>query len=1454
MLKKYIKLIIYAIVMFLISSLPTSARLMNLDDFIEHVKKVDESAGYVYIIGEYAFTSTHELKTPDVMIGARTINITDADGYTKNSPIYNKMTIQSITHQYSDTLVDLGWKIDAPILGTTPLLLDKTNSIDIKYINYTYVPDKTNFEISNNDKVDDLQEKLTEFSYAGNDNAGENLKYENNTLSGLIYRQSGITAFPDGIGYYYAFNLKLDKKDNTPLISVTGVKNYKIIESSTNSGEYIVLVSLDGENPSSKITITADLDGKDKEDFDETTLEINLDLEYQGESKANFEIGNIPESEITDLENTFGYIKNTSYDTYTLDNLKFKDNVYLHTLKDEAFGREKAKGYYLVFRVKPELITDKITISIPCSTCEKGIKTLTKDDLVDNGLTVIFRLNPEDAKKEIKVTVDYDGEGNTYIPKDYILDYSEVNYLALTEYKIESITDDDTAKNSLQNNYEFSPLDGYQTDFTTENDMTTISGLLPIVDTLKSDVFTGEDLTKYYFAFKITLENDGTGDTVITIPNAKVIQDSSNKKVYYVLKSLKNTETEFNITIDVDNDKKNEHNLSYLAHTIQVNVEGLHRQQESQVNEINVVSSLDGLNEELSKMLTDAQYKIPTNPLTLNENILTGGVHAINLADGTFESPTGYYVPLLLSLPESTEATIKTPEGNSKISKVIDNKVLILYALEENDSKEIKIEVDLDGTSHSYRVQTYTISYSDITFKKEANVSFNKEFTDEGTSIDTILKEAYNYELNEQAKKEFELTYETHGNKITAKGFIPYVYNVTGFELEEQTNLYFPLVINVGNVNVKNNGIENNVEITVPCQSGSTCHDNKKIITSTSFDNNHEIVMLYRLDPKKQTKEFEIKVDLDGEKGNVYDAITYTIDYTNLKTPKASSLSFDFTDISDKQDLQDHNYTIPTEDGYILSVDDNDPKNIKLSGKIKYQDQVSLFSGVEQTGFYFAFDLKDFKIGDTINDKLLIKVKGDTEVMVAHDKLTDNVETILFAINPETLKDCGDNKCQVEITVDLDGDAKYYAPEEYTIDYSGITLEKSVISTLSKADSNTFDSYGYNMPDTYSMENNKITGYLERQKIHQDVFGNDNEEYGDYYLGLTLNFPEISKNMLITLSNTSSTEGSSYLTYKDLETDDTVETKKLNILKLLDFSKKYQNFTITVDLDGCRDSNLAVCQGIEDDNVIHYPEQTITVDISNLISLEEKVKQAYDRVKGKESAKFSTTSNITLNSDSYYDYNVKVEGSYDKDSYLFYIDYVDEELTDMVRYEYGVSGSGVYFDWSNTYKKENGSYSYLGKWEHEEGRDFNNAESLFKNTGIGILGHWGSNGIIAANIKEKDNGAKYKIELVINKAEANYFFNDAFNYEKVYTKNDKKTYKLKTALNNKNDIITKDVKATITINDYEGEELIDSIELNFASDDFSSETVQSLTFKSKMSDFNKVTVENPKDNAIQGLS
>ena len=54
MLKKYIKLIIYAIVMFLISSLPTSARLMNLDDFIEHVNKVDESAGYVYIIGEYA--------------------------------------------------------------------------------------------------------------------------------------------------------------------------------------------------------------------------------------------------------------------------------------------------------------------------------------------------------------------------------------------------------------------------------------------------------------------------------------------------------------------------------------------------------------------------------------------------------------------------------------------------------------------------------------------------------------------------------------------------------------------------------------------------------------------------------------------------------------------------------------------------------------------------------------------------------------------------------------------------------------------------------------------------------------------------------------------------------------------------------------------------------------------------------------------------------------------------------------------------------------------------------------------------------------------------------------------------------------------------------------------------------------------------------------------------------
>ena len=1456
MLKKYIKLIIYAIVMFLISSLPTSARLMNLPDFIEQVNKVDSNAGYVYIIGKYAFTSTHELTTSDVMLGARTINIASSDGFTKNDPIYDKMAIQSITHKYNpETLEDMGWVPDEPILGTTKLLLDDTHYIDLEYINYEKIPDKTYFEISTSGETEDLKAKLSSVNYEGNDLAGENLKFENNTLSGLIYRNTRVSGFNTATGYYYAFVLKVNENqasENTTEFNILGVKEHKIFASSTNSGEYLVLVSLDAENPSSKITITVDLDGKDNNKFDETSLEISLNLEYQGESKANFEIDNIPTSEITELQNTFGYIKNPIYDNYVLDNLNFKNNVYVHTLNDVAFGKALATGYYLVFRVKPEIITEDITISIPCSTCKNGIKTLSKSDLVENGLTIIFRLNPEDTAKEIKVTIDYDGDKNTYLAKDYILSYQDVNFLANTNYSIDSIINDETAQNTFRSTFGFDLTDGYKTEFTTLNDTTTITGLLPIIDKLKAGVFDDEELTTYYLAYKIILENEGTNDTVIKINNAKVIQDSSNKKVYYVLKSLKNDENDFTITIDLDNEKKDTHNISYVAHTINVNVENLTRQQESKIEKIDVIANLEELNNNHKQLLSDANYVIPAKPLTLTNNNLTGDIYPLNLTENTIAKETHYYIPLLITLPENNKATIKVNLDNAKISDVIDNKVLILYALEETDEKEITIEVDLDGESFDYNSKTYTITYSDVVFKKEPNIRFSNTFTNIDTSLESILKENYNYELIGQAKLEYELNYEAQNNLIKAKGFIPYVYNVKGFEQEKQTNLYFPIVINVGDVDVKGNGIEKNIEITVPCQSGDSCINNKKIITNSSFDNKNEIVIFYRLDPEALKKELEITIDIDGQKGECYEPVSYTINYEELKTPIASNLSIDFTNIADRQDLQDHNYTIPTEEGYILNVDSSDSKNIKLSGKIKYQNNVSLFSGLEQTGFYFAFDLKDFKINDKINNNILVQVKGDVEKTIPYEKLSDNFETILFAINPETLKDCSNNKCQVEITVDLDGNDKYYAAEKYFIDYSAIILEKSVLSSLNKADSNSFDSYGYRVLDTYNFQDNKITGYLERQNINDEVFSNDNEEYGDYYLGLTLNFPEITKNMLIKITNTSGTEPT-YLTYKNLEIDKTIDDQKLNILKLIDFSKDFKDFTITIDLDGCRDSDLPICQNIDDDNIIHYDEQVIKVDISELITLEEKVRQAYENVKNKESANFENISKVDIINNSYHDYDVKVHGSYDKDSYLFYIDYTDSNLADIVRYEYGVSGSAIYFDWSNTYKEQDGKYEYLGQWKHEESRDFNNAESLFKNTGIGILGHRGSNGIKAAKILEKDNN-KFKIELIINKEEANYFFNDAFNYEKVYAMDNNSTVKLKTALNNKTDIIVKDVKAIITINDYENEELIDSIDLSFNSDVFSPDTIQALNFKSTITDFNKVVVDNPKDNVISNLN
>ena len=79
MIQKYNKILLvillFFILLFFAFVTKVDAKEVTLNELAEKVKEVEPNASYLYVIGEYAFTSEHLLTTQDVMLAARTIQV-----------------------------------------------------------------------------------------------------------------------------------------------------------------------------------------------------------------------------------------------------------------------------------------------------------------------------------------------------------------------------------------------------------------------------------------------------------------------------------------------------------------------------------------------------------------------------------------------------------------------------------------------------------------------------------------------------------------------------------------------------------------------------------------------------------------------------------------------------------------------------------------------------------------------------------------------------------------------------------------------------------------------------------------------------------------------------------------------------------------------------------------------------------------------------------------------------------------------------------------------------------------------------------------------------------------------------------------------------------------------------------------------------------------------------------
>ncbi len=254
-------------------------------------------------------------------------------------------------------------------------------------------------------------------------------------------------------GYYIAFAIKTNTNSGeTTTVDITdgsekmtwGKSNFD------NDNTIYILKHLHKDAEEKTFTIKVDMDGEGTDTYEPYTITVDWsELHLQQESSMT-EVSAITDTkDLTDVDKDqittqWGYsfenagkdlaIKKES-DTYTLTG-KVKEQ----TVKEEA-GFDTEKGYYIVLKINgpttdnlsstPYVATDKWTVQL--KDANGSYKTAYKPSTEDYGkgfVTALIKLNKDAEDKKITYKIDWDGEGNDYLPYEETIDYTTLEYLA----------------------------------------------------------------------------------------------------------------------------------------------------------------------------------------------------------------------------------------------------------------------------------------------------------------------------------------------------------------------------------------------------------------------------------------------------------------------------------------------------------------------------------------------------------------------------------------------------------------------------------------------------------------------------------------------------------------------------------------------------------------------------------------------------------------------------------------------------------------------------------------------------------------------------------------------------------------------------------------------------------------------------------------------------------------
>lgn len=559
MIKKISRYLLLVICCF-IGTVSVSAREVSERELAELIHELRPEANYVYIVGEYVFSSNHKFTREDNLLATRSIKIDKDDGEIAGKPIYDKMTIYRYTFEMNEDFEqDLdSFKWDANMTGKTP----HPDKFNIRYIDYIWIPDISKAEINemDEDAYKELKDKIG-VEFRNDDNLTQKKVDDKNfVLTGDVYRNDIIDekVLPkeDLTGFYYSFVVKVDNLTADSVVTVNGKKYGK--SDFNEKGEMVVLMPLnpDNEEQEKKIIVTVDLDGK-KGDYTETSYTIDY---HEVKFKKRLDVNEALNDAMNDVAS----------DKFTAN---LTDGTLSLEQKDVLEPLNKGVGKGMIDALTEMINTDGVdTIKL---TYNGKDYVLNKDNIESEVSKLLSDVAGKDYDKaiqndvigkSIKMTVELeDGNVTTVTPDgkssvEYTIDFTgkkakETKFNVSVDKKDSSYTDEVM---KWLNDVNFNGVD---TDLALENGK--LKGTILINEKVGSDFSSlPEDITGYYYTYVVRLADGEVKDsTTITLPGnggTKVVGkdafDTMNSiVVMHALNPNKENKT-FEIIVDYDGD------------------------------------------------------------------------------------------------------------------------------------------------------------------------------------------------------------------------------------------------------------------------------------------------------------------------------------------------------------------------------------------------------------------------------------------------------------------------------------------------------------------------------------------------------------------------------------------------------------------------------------------------------------------------------------------------------------------------------------------------------------------------------------------------------------------------------------------------------------------------------------------------------------------------------------